>query len=315
MSFFHQDLDSLLKEVILLLQTSDYASSSLIQRRFSIGYARAARIIDQLYELGFVGAPDGSKPREILIKDIPEDFNLEKYLQDMALLKSTPTSEWKRVKEAMDGHILKLGKNKKKKIVTLDLEKYGNLILVGSELTGISKQTNKILNQLAEEKSPEELKLIVADPSSNQLKIKDGDPHLLTPVIDNPGKLVPALAWLSMEIDKRRKAESLEFNSPILLFINNFNEFNYYAPAEIQDRMSMIFKLGRNVKVYCIISFDYLDPSIRKDLFVSVGAKIVFKPTTEHMARNNGIPESIELTSPDEAILETMYEGRETFFI
>ena len=42
-------------------------STSLLQRRLSIGYGRAARIVDQLHEAGVVGPPDGSKPREVLV--------------------------------------------------------------------------------------------------------------------------------------------------------------------------------------------------------------------------------------------------------
>ncbi|MDD4466221.1 MAG: DNA translocase FtsK, partial [Patescibacteria group bacterium] len=43
------------------------ASTSLLQRRLSIGYGRAAKILDLLEEQGFVGAPNGSKPREVLV--------------------------------------------------------------------------------------------------------------------------------------------------------------------------------------------------------------------------------------------------------
>jgi S-DNA-T family DNA segregation ATPase FtsK/SpoIIIE len=42
-------------------------STSLLQRKLRIGYGRAARIIDQLFEAGILGPPDGSKPREVLI--------------------------------------------------------------------------------------------------------------------------------------------------------------------------------------------------------------------------------------------------------
>lgn len=59
------DIDDKLIEAARLFLTADKASSSLIQRRMSVGYARAARILDQLYELGMVGAPDGSKPRDV----------------------------------------------------------------------------------------------------------------------------------------------------------------------------------------------------------------------------------------------------------
>jgi len=42
-------------------------STSLLQRRLSIGYGRAARIVDQLHDAGVVGPPDGSKPRDVLV--------------------------------------------------------------------------------------------------------------------------------------------------------------------------------------------------------------------------------------------------------
>lgn len=59
------DIDDKCEEAARLFLTADKASSSLIQRRMSVGYARAARILDQLYELGLVGPPDGSKPRDV----------------------------------------------------------------------------------------------------------------------------------------------------------------------------------------------------------------------------------------------------------
>ena len=59
------DIDDKCVESARLFLTADKASSSLIQRRLSVGYARAARILDQLYELGLVGPPDGSKPRDV----------------------------------------------------------------------------------------------------------------------------------------------------------------------------------------------------------------------------------------------------------
>ena len=46
------------------------ASSSMLQRRFNLGFNRAARIIDQLEEFGAVGPQNGAKPREILVDSI-----------------------------------------------------------------------------------------------------------------------------------------------------------------------------------------------------------------------------------------------------
>jgi S-DNA-T family DNA segregation ATPase FtsK/SpoIIIE len=47
-------------------------STSLLQRKLHIGYARAARVLDQLEQAGIVGPPDGSKPREVLVKEEAE---------------------------------------------------------------------------------------------------------------------------------------------------------------------------------------------------------------------------------------------------
>jgi DNA segregation ATPase FtsK/SpoIIIE, S-DNA-T family len=59
------DRDSKFDEAVNLVSQYDKASSSMIQRRLSVGYARAARILDQLFEAGMVSEADGSKPREV----------------------------------------------------------------------------------------------------------------------------------------------------------------------------------------------------------------------------------------------------------
>lgn len=60
--------DPLFAQSIDLIYQEGKASASLIQRRLSVGYARAARILDQLEESGYVGPAQGSKPREILAR-------------------------------------------------------------------------------------------------------------------------------------------------------------------------------------------------------------------------------------------------------
>lgn len=64
--------DELLEDAIKLVIEAEYASISLLQRRLSIGYPRAARIIDRLYELNIIGPFEGSKPRKVLIT--PQEY-------------------------------------------------------------------------------------------------------------------------------------------------------------------------------------------------------------------------------------------------
>ncbi|MBP8591321.1 DNA translocase FtsK [Candidatus Shapirobacteria bacterium] len=59
--------DELFDEAVELFLQENRASSSLLQRRFRIGYNRAARLLDQMEEEGIVGPPDGSKSRELLV--------------------------------------------------------------------------------------------------------------------------------------------------------------------------------------------------------------------------------------------------------
>ncbi len=61
--------DLLFEEVARHVVQMQQGSTSNIQRRFNIGYNRAGRIMDQLYECGIVSAQDGSKPRQVLIAD------------------------------------------------------------------------------------------------------------------------------------------------------------------------------------------------------------------------------------------------------
>jgi S-DNA-T family DNA segregation ATPase FtsK/SpoIIIE len=64
--------DALFEEAIRIVCQYDRASASLLQRRLSIGYSRAARILDQLEERGVVGHAEGSKPRDVLAKNADE---------------------------------------------------------------------------------------------------------------------------------------------------------------------------------------------------------------------------------------------------
>ena len=62
-------LDPYFEEAAHAIVLSQQGSTSMIQRRFSIGYNRAGRLMDQLEQVGIVGSAQGSKPREVLIQD------------------------------------------------------------------------------------------------------------------------------------------------------------------------------------------------------------------------------------------------------
>lgn len=71
------DKDPLFEEAARLIVVHQQGSTSLIQRKFSIGYNRAGRLMDQLETAGVVGASQGSKAREVLVSD---EYHLEQLL-------------------------------------------------------------------------------------------------------------------------------------------------------------------------------------------------------------------------------------------
>lgn len=74
-----EGVDPKLRDAIELAIESGKISTSLMQRRLEIGYGRAAKILDQMEKLGYISAPDGNKPRRVLITK--EQF-MEKVIND-----------------------------------------------------------------------------------------------------------------------------------------------------------------------------------------------------------------------------------------
>jgi S-DNA-T family DNA segregation ATPase FtsK/SpoIIIE len=72
--------DGLFSDAARLVVIHQQGSTSLIQRKFSIGYNRAGRIMDQLEAAGIVGPPDGSKPRQVYYSD---EYSLEQFLNTL----------------------------------------------------------------------------------------------------------------------------------------------------------------------------------------------------------------------------------------
>ncbi|MDD3349397.1 MAG: DNA translocase FtsK [Eubacteriales bacterium] len=72
-----EDVDELLQEAIETVVRAEQASVSMLQRRFRIGYNRAARLVDMMEARGIIGPSDGSRPRKVLLSE-EELLNLEK---------------------------------------------------------------------------------------------------------------------------------------------------------------------------------------------------------------------------------------------
>ncbi len=72
MDFDNNNDDDLYKEAVRVVIDSNKASASLLQRRLRVGYARAARLIENMEDQGIIGPADGARSREVLISDFDE---------------------------------------------------------------------------------------------------------------------------------------------------------------------------------------------------------------------------------------------------
>jgi DNA segregation ATPase FtsK/SpoIIIE-like protein len=223
MKWLDEERDPEFKETVEFVIKSGQASATMIQRHFKIGYARAARLLDQLESYGVISECNGAKPRDILIKSFDEiDSN---HLPNLKGAENIPTLKWTKTVDTLKSFLLNLGTDEVGKEVTVDLEKYGNVILIGSQMTSVSELVNQIISQKSQQHSPEDLKFIVIDGFINQVEYPNGGPHLLTPIIRDTQKNESAIMWLQAEIQCRLRGESIDKKQPKILFlINGFNE-------------------------------------------------------------------------------------------
>ena len=98
---------------------------------------------------------------------------------------------------------LALGKNIGGKPIAVDLAKMPHLLVAGTTGSGKSVAINAMILSLLYQHSPDECKFIMIDPKMLELSVYDGIPHLLSPVVTEPGKAVVALKWTVKEMENR----------------------------------------------------------------------------------------------------------------
>jgi S-DNA-T family DNA segregation ATPase FtsK/SpoIIIE len=121
-----------------------------------------------------------------------------------------------------------LGKDIGGNTIIVDLAKMPHLLVAGTTGSGKSVAINTMIVSLLFKYKPEECKFIMIDPKMLELSIYDGIPHLLTPVVTEPGKAVTALKWAVKEMESRYKMMSN-------LGVRNIESFNKRIEQAIKN--------------------------------------------------------------------------------
>ena len=103
---------------------------------------------------------------------------------------------------------LALGKDIAGTPVIVDLARMPHLLVAGTTGSGKSVGINSMILSLLYRLPPDQCKLILIDPKMLELSVYDGIPHLLTPVVTEPGKAIIALKWTVREMENRYRAMS-----------------------------------------------------------------------------------------------------------
>ena len=328
--------DALLDQAITLIIETGKASASLIQRHLKIGYARASRLLNQLEQKGIVGPAEGAKPRKILFTHgKPENTPVNPAKKAEPVKEEEPVTPivWHKTKYTQDktDHFeIDLGVDDNNNPVKFNFEKYSNLFIIGSQFTSAVDLLNSILANSMASYPPEELRLIVMDGVGTDVIVPNQRSHLLTPLILDSEKPTSALKRTVGEIENRfnfinkyqvNNIKELNNRSGftvfphILIVLNGFDQIRFSSQCELEDNLCRIMASGKKCNIYVILIMDFPDPTLPSLIMANSPAKLVFRPTDKKIARQTGIPESIDLTSPDEAILETMYEGKKRITI
>jgi S-DNA-T family DNA segregation ATPase FtsK/SpoIIIE len=111
--------------------------------------------------------------------------------------------------DKFDGKLtLALGKDIGGAPIYADLARMPHLLIAGTTGSGKSVAINTMIMSLLYRHTPDDVRLLMIDPKMLELSIYDGIPHLLSPVVTEPGKAVVALKWVVREMEDRYRAMS-----------------------------------------------------------------------------------------------------------
>lgn len=174
-----------------------------------------------------------------------------------------------------------VGKDIEGNVVVEDIAKMPHLLIAGATGSGKSVCTNTLIMSILYKARPDEVKLILIDPKQVELKVYNGIPHLLTPVVTDPKKAAGALNWAVAEMTKRyqmfsecnvrniqgynEKVKDLESSGAveeaklkkmpqIVIIVDELADLMMVAKAEVEEAIVRLAQLARAAGIHLVIA-------------------------------------------------------------
>jgi len=167
---------------------------------------------------------------------------------------------------------LALGRSVSGAAIVDDLSTLPHLLIAGATGSGKSVCINSLITCLLCRNTPNTLRLLMVDPKRVELSVYNGIPHLLAPVVVEPGRVVGMLNWLTREMDRRYKvfaqagARNLEAYNRIaaargerqmpyiVVFIDELADLMMVSADEVERLICRIAQLARATGIHLVIA-------------------------------------------------------------
>ena len=167
---------------------------------------------------------------------------------------------------------LGLGRDVSGRPISTDLVMMPHLLIAGTTGSGKSVCVNALIASLLLQNSPETLKFVMVDPKRVELTFYNGIPHLLAPVVVDLERVVPALQWVSREMDERYRKFAregvrniAEFNTRmqaagqrgfnyLVVVIDELADLMMLAPDETERVLTRLAQLSRATGIHLVIA-------------------------------------------------------------